>query len=699
LSLIAAVTMAALSGALIAADVVLALTLPSSIPDSLGVDRQSALSAVPEIGGAAIAFLLTTRRPRNRVGWLLGISIMALSLLTLGSAYDAHVSYAHDLPGGPDVPLQVAANLGWSAAFPTLLILMPLVFPDGNLLSRRWRPVVWLAALIMVLTLMLSLIGGGGGSGDSILATLLNGPALFIATLGLMVAAAVSLVLRYRRAGSELRHQLKWFVAAVLVAVTAVIPVLANIDRSPIVHVLSAIAFSALPASIGIAVLKYRLYDVDVVISRALLYGALALLITTVYVGIVVGIGTLIGSRSKPNLVLSIVATTVVAVGFQPVRERLQRVANRLVYGRRASPYEVLSEFSEQVAGSYAADDVLPQMARVLQEGTGADHATVWLWGETELTPAATSPHMVVGYQPLPFRDGRLPPIPDATRVVAVRHRDEILGALSVSKRAGETLTPIESKLLEDLARQAGLALKNVGLSVDLKARLDDLAASRQRIVAAQDEERRRLERTLHAGPEQHLASMKAKLRVAGALVDADSSRAEVAIDELIVDVSESLEALRDLARGIYPPVLADRGLRAALEAQAQKARIPTAVAAEGIRRYAPEVETAVYFCVLEALRNAERHAAATSVEVRIVEQGGVLTFEVKDDGRGFDRAKVEVGTGITKMSDRLDALGGSFDITSQEGQFTRVSCSLPLVEAVVADLLSPAERGAVLAG
>jgi len=187
-------------------------------------------------------------------------------------------------------------------------------------------------------------------------------------------------------------------------------------------------------------VLKYRLYDIDVVISRTLVYGSLAALITAVYVGIVVGVGTLIGSGGQPNLALSIVATAIVAVAFQPVRERLQKIANRLVYGKRATPYEVLSEFSERVAESYAANDVLPRMARVLAEGTGAVRADVWLRAGQLLRPAASWPEGPLAAEPALIGGDSVPGMPEADRVVEVRHQGELLGALSVTKRAGESL-------------------------------------------------------------------------------------------------------------------------------------------------------------------------------------------------------------------------------------------------------------------
>ena len=240
-----------------------------------------------------------------------------------------------------------------------------------------------------------------------------------------------------------------------------------------------------LPVTIGVAIIGYGLYDIDVFISRALVYGSLAVFITSVYVGIAVGIGTLVGSGGKPNLALSILATAIVAIGFQPVRERVQKVANRLVYGKRATPYEVLSEFSGRVAETYAADEVLPRMSRVLQEGTGAESATVWLRGIGEMRPASTYPVSLAIQPSVPMSNGALPVLGDVTRSVEVRHQGELLGALSVTKRRGESLTPIEEKLVDDLAHQAGLVLKNVGLSADLQVRLDELRASRQRLVQA----------------------------------------------------------------------------------------------------------------------------------------------------------------------------------------------------------------------
>ena len=461
-------------------------------------------------------------------------------------------------------------------------------------------------------------------------------------------------------------------------AILGVVPSLFGVTGT-ISDAVLTLALLALPLAILVAVLRYRLYDIDVVISRALVYGALAVFITAIYVGIVVGIGTLIGSEGRPNLVLSIVATAIVAVGFQPVREFVTRLANRLVYGRRATPYEVLSEFSQRVAESYAAEEVLTRMARVLGQGTGAETAEVWLRRGAFLTHAASWPEDAAPRQPAAVDGELLPVIEGAGVAVAVTHQGRLLGALSVTKRRRESLTPIEHKLLEDLASQAGLVLRNVGLSADLQARLDDLRASRQRLVAAQDEERRRLERNLHDGAQQYLVAIKIKLGLAKTLARNDPARAKVAIAALKDDADAALETVRDLARGIYPPLLADQGLQAALQAQTRRATLPVSVETDGTARYSQEIESAAYFCVLEALQNVQKYAGATQAAVRFTGVDGELRFSIEDDGRGFDIATSEHGAGLTNMADRIEALGGTIEIASTLGTGTSIRVALPV--------------------
>ncbi len=540
------------------------------------------------------------------------------------------------------VGLQRPVSLGG----PILLGFLVLYFPDGKLPGRRWRWVAWflgfgivkttVSALIAVAPIELSprLPSVPNPLAVGALDGLTNGtdPTAGIALLAILLLVLAAAVVRFRRSRGVERRQLRWFawtaaVSLALLVVAFFLPGAGSGGLSDWVWAAGSVSLLVVvPSTIGLAVMRYGLYDLDVFISRTLVYGSLAVFITAVYVGIAVGIGTLVGSGGKPNLALSILATAIVAIGFQPVRERVQKVANRLVYGQRATPYEVLSEFSGRVAETYAADEVLPRMARVLQEGTGAESATVWLRGNAELRPAATFPAELGMHEALAMRNGTLPALPGATRAVEVRHQGELLGALSVSKRRGEALTPIEEKLVDDLAHQAGLVLKNVGLSADLQARLEELRASRQRLVSAQDVERRRLERNLHDGAQQHLVALKVKLGLAEMLLARDPAKAAATLEQLKGDADEALETLRDLARGIYPPLLADRGLVVALESQARKATVPVRVEAEGVERYAQEVEATVYFCVLEALQNVQKYAQASRVVVRLNARMATLT-------------------------------------------------------------------------
>ena len=257
-------------------------------------------------------------------------------------------------------------------------------------------------------------------------------------------------------------------------------------------------------------------------------------------------------------------------------------------------------------------------------------------------------------------------------------HQGELHGALSVAKRAGEQLTPVEESLLTDLAGQAALVLRNVGLTSDLEARIDELRSSRQRLVSAQDEERRRLERNLHDGAQQLLVALKVKLGLAEILLGRNPDTAKLTLAQIKADADEALETLRDLARGIYPPLLADKGLVVALESQARKATLPVTVEAEHVERYSQDVEAAVYFCCLEALQNVQKYAGAKHTFIRLRGDGERLHFEVQDDGAGFDPATTKRGTGLTNMTDRLDALGGYVELTSSPGQGATMAGSLP---------------------
>jgi signal transduction histidine kinase len=335
----------------------------------------------------------------------------------------------------------------------------------------------------------------------------------------------------------------------------------------------------------------------------------------------------------------------------------VQRFANRLVYGKRATPYEVLSEFSDQIGGTYATEELLPRMAQILAAGTGAREAAVWIVDADRLRVEAIWPWDSP-------RSADVVAIEDITATgtdlaVPVRHRGEILGALSVTKKAGDQLTSTERKLVDDLASQGGLVLRNARL-------IDELRASRRRIVAAQDERAKQLERNIHDGAQQQLVALAVKLRLAEGLAEREPAKTRAMLSELQAEATSALEDLRDLARGIYPPLLADRGLPAALEAQARKSAVPVSVESDGVGRYSPDVESALYFCCLEALQNVAKYAHATHAEVRLSSTGDELAFEVADDGDGFDPSSTRFGSGLQGMADRLEAVGGMLEVTSR---------------------------------
>jgi len=233
-------------------------------------------------------------------------------------------------------------------------------------------------------------------------------------------------------------------------------------------------------------------------------------------------------------------------------------------------------------------------------------------------------------------------------------------------------MNPSKERLIRDLAAQAGLVLRNVRL-------IQDLRASRQRLVAAQDEERRKLERDLHDGAQQQLVALAVQLKLARTMLERDPTTLSGMLDTLQTSAADALADLRDLARGIYPQLLADRGLAAALEAQATKSAVPTSVRNEGVERYPREVEAAVYFTCLEALNNVAKYSEATAATVSLAQANGTLTFSVADDGVGFDPGRVERGTGLQGMADRLDAIGGDVRVRSVPGEGTTVTGSVPI--------------------
>jgi signal transduction histidine kinase len=645
---------------------------------------------------ACIGALVASRRPDNAIGWLLLWTTLIIGTGFVTDEYSRYtlVTRPGALPGG--VWAAWVSSWAWAVGIIPMVTLLFLLFPDGHLPSRRWRPVAWASVALFAVVAVGGMlnpkidasvpvknpIGIEGAAG--LIDSAIGAAFLILAVVGLLCAWSV--VLRFRGSRGDERQQIKWFALAAGILIGWL--VLSTIGQAAGITFLfdswfntltSGIAFMAIPIAVGVSVLKYRLYEIDLVIRKTVVVGVLAAFITVVYVAIVVGIGA-VAAGSVSNRFLPIVAAVVIAVAFQPVQAAARRLANRLVLGPRATPYEVLSAFSERVAGTYATEDLLPRMARILGEGTGAQRAEVWLRVGDKLRSAASWPSVEAsGSEPLPIQDGELPSLGSGVDALPVRHDGELLGAIAVTKSPSEPLSAEEEKLLAHLAAQAGLVLRNVRLTEELRARLEELQASRVRIVAAQDQERRRLERNLHDGAQQQLVALAVKQRLAEGMVRRDPDKAASMLAELQRDTSAALENLRDLARGIYPPLLADKGLAAALQAHARKSQLPAQVEADGITRYSQEAEAAVYFCCLEALQNVAKYADATRVTISLSGRNGELKFAVADDGCGFDADTTPLGAGLQNMADRLAALGGSIDVRSPPGEGTTVAGRIPV--------------------
>jgi len=371
---------------------------------------------------AVVGTIVASHRPANPIGWLFLAEGLGFAIGVATDTFARHAISAGAAPSSvawADWLGAICGELGF------LFVLAILLFPDGRLPSRRWRVVAGLIiageALLVLMAVTSSAalriqISAVRVSPVRLIPDSVADPAVNVvqtAFLPLTVAAAVGLVVRYRRATPDVRHQIKWVAYASLL--TAIALAISGLVFGNPIGALLAVG-PLIPVAAGIAIFKYRLYDIDVVISKTIVYGSLAAFITVVYVVIVAGVGSVgsgfVQAGSRPDLGLSILATAVVAVAFQPVRERAQRLANRLVYGKRATPYEALSEFAGRMGGTYAADDVLPRMARVLAEGTGAGRAVVWLKDGDGLVAGASWP---TGTGPPPRGgDGRWP---------AARHR------------------------------------------------------------------------------------------------------------------------------------------------------------------------------------------------------------------------------------------------------------------------------------
>ena len=625
-----------------------------------------------------VGLLIALRQPENAIGWLL----LAIGFTWFfGEALTGYGTYG--------VAMSRLPADTWTLAFTDMLWVPPiglmgtftlLLFPDGHLPSPRWRWFAWVCAVVLVVSCVGILVGAStmADSGFPNLANPFAIPSLEFLQVSLVLfpfcilGSAGSLVVRYRRSRGTERDQLKLLAfAAATVAASYLVIMLLSIGSTSsntpgwlgLAQTLVIFSFSLIPLAIGVAILRHGLYEIDLIIRKTVRYAVLVALLVAILVGALLIVGALAvgsggGLRENPTALVAIGAA--IGLAFSPLRRLTARIADRLVFGDRSNPYEVLSEFSGRVGDAYAAEDVLPRMAQVLGMGIGAQSAAVWLVSSGELRAAAVWP-----------ADAE----PPAEVLVDVQHRGERLGALSVAMPPTEPLSGARENLMHDLASQAGLVLRNVLL-------IEELRSSRRRLVAAQDDERRKIERNLHDGAQQQLVALAVQLKLARTMVERDPAKATALLDTLQGSATDALEDLRDLARGIYPPLLADKGLATALEAQARKAAVPVTVEADGVGRFPADVESAVYFSCLEALQNVAKYADAATARITLSDGSGELRFEIRDDGRGFDPSGTSYGTGLQGIADRLAALGGELVVTSAPGDGTAVAGRLPFGEA-----------------
>ena len=496
-----------------------------------------------------------------------------------------------------------------------------------------------------------------------------------------MLGGATSLAVRFRGSTGDERLQLKWVAAAggFLAATILVTGIQAGARQATgWVEILLSLGLMSIPVAMAVAILKYRLYDIDIVISRSLTYGSLAVFIGVVYIAIVVGVGELLGRDQGADFGLSIVATALVAMAFQPARTRVQRWANRLVFGERATPYEVLALFSQRAADA-SDEELMSRIPRLIVNGTGADQAALWIRSGDGFETVSSWPEDD-GARRLDMSDRFLDP--EADHSLSVLHDGELLGGISLVKARREALTPAEEELLTNLAGGLGLALRNTRLTAQLRRQIDVLKESRDRVVTAADEARRSLEHDLDSGPQQQLVAVKVKLGPSRKMAEqAGADRTGKVLADIDAQLGDAIQSVRDFAGGVYPPLLGAEGLAVALNHQIRKASLPAVLRAAQLGRHPRDVETAVYFTVLEGLQNAAKYAEASSVEVMLSHEDGYLLFEVRDDGAGFDPMSVKSGAGLNGMADRMDTVGGTWNIESAPGSGTIVRGSVPTKE------------------
>jgi len=519
--------------------------------------------------------------------------------------------------------------------------------------------------------------------------------------------------LRYLAASARDQQRMQWMaVGAVLAADSALVVLVLHVLvgwPGPVAAVAAGCA-----AFLALGMMAGELHSLAPqggrVLVQVLSIAGFTTVVAAIYLVIVLGIGTGPSDAADREILgLSMLAAAVAAIGYLPARDRLVAAATRFVYGAREAPDETLRTFGSRMTRAIPMDELLLQLAESLRKTMALTSAEVYTGTGDVLERVAavpdTGPRSVVvtdreravvaraGVSGNAWTAVWLPGVLDGRsqvqiRVAPVSHGGELLGLIMAERPAtADAFSEEDDRVLTELARQVGLAVHNARLDTalqttldELRKQADELRQSRARVVASGDAERRRVERNLHDGAQQHLVAMAVNVRLARDILAEDPQAAGEMLDQLADDVKTTIQELRELAHGIYPPLLADGGLGDALRTAGNRSPLRVTLVTDGVGRYSAEIEAAIYFCCLEALQNAAKHAPQARVELRVWEESGGLLFSVSDDGPGFDPAGVRASHGFVNMADRLGAIGGSVRWESQPGQGTRVLGSIPLV-------------------
>ena len=656
---------------LVAGAAALAITVPVVLAAG------SATKELPWIAGTAIfvaaAALVHRRQPDTPIArWF----ATAAGLVGLVQAFDGVLlRFTATLPPTRLAWLALANQLASVAGGIALTHLLGL-FPDGRperAFERRLLRALWwlipipFLGLLTTTSLVLPAYHQSGAIPNpyQLDALAWAGPlvgGVLSLLQGVFVLGVVLLVPRYRRADAERKRTIRWLlvptVFAAGVAVTDLVAWRLFPDGAPSAAAelgLSALwiaAIASLPIAIAVGVLRPDLLDVDRLLRRSLVYAALWAGIALVYVAAAAGLG-LAASRRFP-LGLAIALTVGATLLFQPARARLERSADRWVFGTRTDPAHLVSQLGATLEDTVELESLLPRMADTLQEGLGLT------WARVRLDTASVG-------------DDRGEA---AALTVPIELDGERLGVVECGPRRQGALTPDDTALVVTFARQAALAVRNVRLTAELER-------SRGRLVRAQEVERRRIERDLHDGVQQDLVALLGHSARVRQELGRDPAAGDAALADLQAGLRHVLGELRELAHGIHPSVLSDRGLLEAVESLAARSAVPVAVRADPTlrgRRFAQEIEGAGYFTVAEALANAGKHAAATTIDVTLAHHEGGLDITVRDDGQGFDPATA-VGDGLVNLAERLAALGGRLRVEARPGGGTTLAAHLRLAD------------------